>query len=92
LEALGYFIEGSACEPGEEVVLDPGDDEAVMFEEFFAARLQMPPQPVLTNIFVLCLASAENLAVMFSRSATSCTISQRKWMPTGLKNISSLTA
>jgi hypothetical protein len=43
LEALGYFIEGSACEPSEEVVLHPSNDKAVMFEEFFAARLQMSP-------------------------------------------------
>jgi hypothetical protein len=43
LEALGYFIEGSAREPGEEVVPDPGDDEDAMFEEFFAAGLRMPP-------------------------------------------------
>jgi hypothetical protein len=35
LEVLGYCVEGSAREPGEEVVLDPTDDEAVVFEEFF---------------------------------------------------------
>jgi hypothetical protein len=52
LEALGYFIEGSARESGEEVVPDPADDEALMFEEFFAARLRMPPQPVLTDILL----------------------------------------
>jgi hypothetical protein len=43
LESLGYFIEGSTCEPGEEVVLDPGDEEAIVFEEFLTAGLQMPP-------------------------------------------------
>jgi hypothetical protein len=37
LEALGNFVEGSACELGEEVIPDPANDEAVMFEEFFAA-------------------------------------------------------
>jgi hypothetical protein len=42
LEALGYFVEGSVREPGEEVVLDIGDDEGVVFE-FFAAGLRMPP-------------------------------------------------
>jgi hypothetical protein len=52
LEALGYFAEGSACEPGEEVVLDSADDEAIIFEEFFAAGLRMPPQLVLTDILV----------------------------------------
>jgi hypothetical protein len=35
LEALGYFAEDSAREPGEEVVSDPAGDEAVAFEEFF---------------------------------------------------------
>jgi hypothetical protein len=52
LEALGYFIEGFACEPSEEVVLDPCNDEAVVFEEFFATGLQMPLQPALTDILL----------------------------------------
>jgi hypothetical protein len=44
LEALGYFAEDSAREPGEEVVSDPAGDEAVAFEEFFfVAELWMPP-------------------------------------------------
>jgi hypothetical protein len=52
LEALGYFAEGSARELGEEVIPEPVADEAVMFEEFFAAGLRMPPHPVLTDILV----------------------------------------
>jgi hypothetical protein len=52
LEALGYFAEGSVHKPGEEVILEPADDEAVVFEEFFAAGLQMSSQPVLTDILV----------------------------------------
>jgi hypothetical protein len=52
LEALGYFIEGSAREPGEEVIPDPGDDEDVVFEEFFVAGFRMPPQLVLTDILL----------------------------------------
>jgi hypothetical protein len=39
-------------EPWEEVVSDLADDEAIVFEEFFAIGLRMPPQPVLTNILV----------------------------------------
>jgi hypothetical protein len=31
LETLGYFDEGSAREPGEEVILELADDEAVIF-------------------------------------------------------------
>jgi hypothetical protein len=53
LEALGYFIKGFTGEPGEEVVPDPGDNEAIMFEEFFAAGLWMPLQPVLTDILMM---------------------------------------
>jgi hypothetical protein len=49
---LGYFAEGSAREPGEEVVLEPIGDGATIFEEFFTAGLQMPPQPVLADILV----------------------------------------
>jgi hypothetical protein len=52
LEALGYFAKGSACEPGEEVMLEPAADEDVVFEEFFAAGLRMPPHLVLTDILV----------------------------------------
>jgi hypothetical protein len=52
LEALGHFAEGSAREPREEVIPKPATDEAVMFEEFFAAGLWMPPHPALTDILV----------------------------------------
>jgi hypothetical protein len=52
LETLGYFAEGSAHEPGKEVVPKPADDEAVVFEEFFAVGFRMPPHLALTNILV----------------------------------------
>jgi hypothetical protein len=52
LEALGYFIKVSVRETGEEVVPDPGDDKAIVFEEFFVAGFWMPPQPVLTDILL----------------------------------------
>jgi hypothetical protein len=52
LEALRYFVEGSAHEPGEETVLEPTDDEVVVFEEFFAAVLRMPPRPALIEILL----------------------------------------
>jgi hypothetical protein len=38
--------------PGEEVVPEPATDEAVMFEDFFAAGLWMPSHPVLIDILV----------------------------------------
>jgi hypothetical protein len=52
LASLGYFVEDVARELGEEVVLEPVDDEAVVFEEFFMVGLRMPPQPVLADILV----------------------------------------
>jgi hypothetical protein len=52
LESLGYFAKGSACEPGEEVILKPAVDEAIVFEEFFATSLRILPHPALTDILV----------------------------------------
>jgi hypothetical protein len=39
LESLGYFVEGSVCESGEETTPEPKTDEVVVFEEFFVAGL-----------------------------------------------------
>jgi hypothetical protein len=39
-------------ELGEEVILEPAPDEAIMFEEFFVASLRMPPHTALTDILV----------------------------------------
>jgi hypothetical protein len=52
LAALGYFTEGSMQDLEEEVILEPAEDKAVVFEEFFAAGLRMPPQKVLADILV----------------------------------------
>jgi dimeric dUTPase (all-alpha-NTP-PPase superfamily) len=52
LETLGYFAEGSARELGEETVPEPADDEAVVFEEFFAAGLRMPCHLAFTEILL----------------------------------------
>jgi hypothetical protein len=52
LAALGYFVEGSTRDLGEEVIPEPGGDEHVVFEEFFTAGLWMPPQSVLVDILV----------------------------------------
>jgi hypothetical protein len=52
MESLGYFTEGSAREPGEEIVPEPNSDEAVVFEEFFIMGLWMPPHHVLTEILL----------------------------------------
>jgi hypothetical protein len=39
LESLGYFTEGFVCEPGEETILEPNDDQAIVFEDFFMVGL-----------------------------------------------------
>jgi hypothetical protein len=52
LASLGYFVVGVTREPGEEIVSEPTEDEVVVFEVFFIGRLQMPPQPVLTDSLV----------------------------------------
>jgi hypothetical protein len=52
LESLRYFVEASAHEPREETVPEPADNEAIVFEEFFAAGLRMPPHPAFTKILL----------------------------------------
>jgi hypothetical protein len=49
---LGYFTEGAMRESGEEIVLEPAEDEVIVFEEFFVAGPQMPRQPILADILV----------------------------------------
>jgi hypothetical protein len=43
MTSLRYFAKGDARAPGEETVPEPTDDEAVVFEEIFAAGIWMPP-------------------------------------------------
>jgi hypothetical protein len=45
-----YFPKGYAQPPGAESVPKPQADEAIVFEDFFTARLCMPPHPVLVDI------------------------------------------
>jgi hypothetical protein len=52
LEALRYFAEGSTRESREETVPEPTDHEAIVFEDFFTAGLQMPPHLALTEILL----------------------------------------
>jgi acetylornithine deacetylase/succinyl-diaminopimelate desuccinylase-like protein len=52
LESLGYFTEGSARESGEQIILKPADNNAVVFEEFFTVGLRMLPHLALTDILV----------------------------------------
>jgi hypothetical protein len=52
LESLRYFDEGSAREPGEETTPGLNPNEVVVFEEFFAVGLRMPPHPAFTEILL----------------------------------------
>jgi hypothetical protein len=52
LALLGYFAEVTAREQGEEVVSVPTKNKAVVFEEFFADGIRMPPQPILADILL----------------------------------------
>jgi hypothetical protein len=52
MESLSYFAEGSAREPGKEIVPELNSNEDVVFEEFFAMGLWMPPHHVLTEILL----------------------------------------
>jgi hypothetical protein len=45
-----YFLKGYGRAPGAESIPDPLDNEAVVFEDFFAAGLCMPPHPVILDI------------------------------------------
>jgi hypothetical protein len=48
----GYFSKCSAHTLGEEIILEPENDKAVVFEEFFTAGLSMPPHPALVDILL----------------------------------------
>jgi hypothetical protein len=45
-----YFLKGFARSPSAESVLDPWENEAVVFEDFFIAGLRIPPHPILLDI------------------------------------------
>jgi hypothetical protein len=45
-----YFPKGYGQPPGAESILDPQENEAVVFQDFFVPGLHMPPHPVLLDI------------------------------------------
>jgi hypothetical protein len=45
-----YFLKGYDWALGVESVLDPHENEAVVFKDFFAAGLRMPPHPILLDV------------------------------------------
>ena len=54
MKKLGYFGEAESRLvrfAGEEVVLEPKDDEVVVFKSFFRARLQLPLYDMIGEVF-----------------------------------------
>jgi predicted hydrocarbon binding protein len=45
-----YFPKGYGQSPDAESVLDPRENEVVVFKDFFTAGLRMPPHSVLLDI------------------------------------------
>jgi hypothetical protein len=48
--SLIIFPKGYGRAPGAESVLDPHENEVVVFKDFFTTGLRMPPHPVLLDI------------------------------------------
>jgi hypothetical protein len=48
----GYFAEGEAREPRAETILEPDDNEVVVYGDFFFAHLCMPLHHVLGDILL----------------------------------------
>jgi hypothetical protein len=45
-----YFLKGFARPPDIESILDPKENEVVVFKDFFITGLRIPPHPVLLGI------------------------------------------
>jgi hypothetical protein len=45
------FLKGYCRAPNAESVPEPQPNEVVVFEDFFMSGLQLPPHPVLVDIF-----------------------------------------
>jgi hypothetical protein len=52
MEEKGYFPEDEAHAPGAKIVLEPNDDEAVVYKDFFVTGLCMPLHPALADILL----------------------------------------
>jgi hypothetical protein len=48
----GYFSKGGARRQGTKTVSEPGDDEVMVYEDFFVAGLRMLPHLVLSDILL----------------------------------------
>jgi hypothetical protein len=45
-----YFLKGFTRPPSTESILDPQENEAVVFKDFFAAGLCIPRHPIILDI------------------------------------------
>jgi hypothetical protein len=52
MEERCYFVKDEARMLGAETVLEPHDDEAEVFKDFFVTGLRMPPHLTLANILL----------------------------------------
>jgi hypothetical protein len=57
----GYFVNDEARAPLSEAVPEPEDDEAVVYEDFFAAGVRMPLHPALADILLKFQAQQHQL-------------------------------
>jgi hypothetical protein len=57
----GYFVDGEARAPRVEMIPEPDDDEAVVFEEFFVTGLRMPLHSALADILLKFQAQLHQL-------------------------------
>jgi hypothetical protein len=57
-----YFSEGKAHAPGAETMLEPENDEAVVYVDFFVAGLCMPLHPALADILLHFQAQLHQLS------------------------------
>jgi hypothetical protein len=48
----GYFLAGEARAPGAKTVPESGNDEAVVYEDFFVTGSWMPSHPTLADILL----------------------------------------
>jgi hypothetical protein len=52
MEEKGYFSEDEARAPGAKTVLEPNNNESIVYEDFFVAGLLMPSHPALADILL----------------------------------------
>jgi hypothetical protein len=70
----GYFVEGEAHPLGAKTVLEPDNNVAMVYKDFFIAGLCMPPHPALADILLHFQAQLHQL------TPNSITLSKYFWV------------